>query len=84
MTGAQSGDFERPKPKPTPRKRAPRTPRTNPELAVRRAELPPVPQPVQEPVTAVVEMPLLPARSDDPPIYRHLWNERFGLPAAPG
>ncbi len=67
-----------PRPKPTPRKRAPRT---NPELAVRRAELPPVPQP--EPATVVVEMPLLPSRSDDPPIYREMWNERWGLPAAP-
>lgn len=76
MTGA--------KPSPTPRKRAPRT---NPELAVRKAEMrPPVPepvQPVQEPATAVVEMPLLPARADDPPIYREVWNLHFGLPAAP-
>lgn len=68
--------------KPSPRKR---TPRTNPELAVRRAELPPVPEvvePVQEPTTAHVVMPLLPARADDPPIYREVWNQHFGLPAA--
>lgn len=79
MTAAQRGDLQRPTPaKRAPAKRQPRTPRTNPELAVRRAELPPVPE--AEPTTAEVVMPLLPARSDDPPIYREVWDMFYGLP----
>lgn len=68
---------------PEPRKRAPGT---NPTLAVARAEAG-RPQPARraaakkptEPVITVELPPAVMTRPDDPPIFREVWNQLYGI-----